>query len=87
MGATGVYWIILYEIQKEAVIDVWLVDGRQTKLVPGRKTDVKDSQWIYELHSFGLFNRCLVVDSDIKELRTYVRIRVGHIDSGFKHIN
>ena len=87
MEATGVYWIILYEILEEAGIDVWLVDGRQTKQVPGRKTDVKDCQWICELHSFGLLNRCLVVDSDIKELRTYVRIREGHIESGSKHIN
>ncbi|HUX56558.1 MAG TPA: transposase [Bacteroidales bacterium] len=46
MEATGVYWNILYEILEEAVIDVWLVDGRQTKQVPGRKTDVKDCQWI-----------------------------------------
>ena len=87
MEATGVYWIILYEILEEAGIDVWSVDGRQTKQVPGRKTDVKDCQWICELHSFGLLNRCLVVDSDIKELRTYVRIREGHIESGSKHIN
>lgn len=46
MEATGVYWVILYEILEEAAIDVWLVDGRQTKQVPGRKTDVKDCQWI-----------------------------------------
>lgn len=87
MEATGVYWIILYEILEEAGIDVWLVDGRQTKQVPGRKTDVKDCQWICELHSYGLLNRCLVVGSDIKELRTYVRIREGHIESSSKHIN
>ena len=39
MEATGVYWVILYEILEEAGIDVWLVDGRQTKQLPGRKTD------------------------------------------------
>ncbi len=87
MEATGVYWVILYEILQEARIDVWLVDGRQTKQVPGRKTDVKDCQWIQELHSFGLLNRCLVVDADIKELRSYIRLREDHISSSSMHIN
>src|SRR5674536_84428 len=59
MEATGVYWNILYEILEEAGLDVWLVDGSQTKQVPGRKTDVKDCQWIQQLHSYGLLNRCL----------------------------
>ena len=42
MEATGVYWIILHDILQARGIDVWLVDGRSTKQVPGRKTDVKD---------------------------------------------
>jgi transposase len=87
MEATGVYWVILYEILEESGIDVWLVDGRQTKQVPGRKTDVKDCQWIQELHSYGLLNRCLVVDSDIKELRSYLRLREDHIGMSSMHIN
>ncbi len=87
MEATGVYWVILYEILEEAGVDVWLVDGRQTKQVPGRKTDVKDCQWIQELHSYGLLNRCLVVDEDIKELRSYLRLREDHINSSSRHIN
>ncbi len=87
MEATGVYWVILYEILEQSGIDVWLVDGRQTKQVPGRKTDVKDCQWIQELHSYGLLNRCLVVDSDIKELRSYLRLREDHINSSSMHIN
>lgn len=87
MEATGIYWVILYEILEEAGIDVWLVDGRQTKQVPGRKTDVKDCQWIQELHSYGLLNRCLVVKSDIKELRSYIRLREDHIELSSMHIN
>ena len=51
MEATGIYWCILYAMLEEAGIDVWLVDGRETKPVPGKKTDVKDCQWIQELHS------------------------------------
>jgi transposase len=87
MEATGVYWNILYEILEEAGIDVWLVDGRQTKQVPGRKTDVKDCQWIQQLHSHGLLSRCFVVEADIKELRSYQRLREDHIRSAAMHIN
>lgn len=87
MEATGVYWNILYEILEEAGIDVWLVDGRQTKQVPGRKTDVKDCQWIQQLHSYGLLNRCFVAEADIKELRAYQRLREDHIRSAAMHIN
>ncbi|RPH73881.1 IS110 family transposase [bacterium] len=87
MEATGVYWNILYEILEEAGLDVWLVDGRQTKQVPGRKTDVKDCQWIQELHSYGLLSRCFVVESEIKELRSYQRLREDHIRSAAMHIN
>jgi len=87
MEATGVYWGILYEMLEEAGIDVWLVDGRQTKQVPGRKTDVKDCQWIQQLHSYGLLNRCFVAESNIKELRSYQRLREDHIRSASMHIN
>ncbi len=87
MEATGVYWNILYEILEESGIDVWLVDGRETKQVHGRKTDVKDCQWIQELHSLGLLKRCFVAKADIKELRSYQRLREDHIRSGVMHIN
>ena len=87
MEATGVYWVILYDILEQAGIDVWLVDGRQTKQVPGRKTDVKDCQWIQQLHTFGLLNRCHVAVGHAKELRAYHRIREDHIRSSSMHIN
>jgi transposase len=87
MEATGVYWIILYEILESAGLNVWLVDGRQTKQVPGRKTDVKDCQWIQQLHSYGLLNRCFVPDEQVKEVRSYQRLREDHIRSAAMHIN
>lgn len=87
MEATGVYWVVLYDILGEAGLDVWLVDGRQTKQVPGRKTDVKDCQWIQQLHSHGLLNKSHVAVGDIKELREYQRIREDHIRSSSMHIN
>jgi transposase len=87
MEATGVYWSILYEMLQEAGLDVWLVDGRQTKQVPGRKTDVKDCQWIQQLHSYGLLNRCFVAKSNIRELRSYQRLREDHLRSASMHVN
>jgi len=87
MEATGVYWVVLYDILNESGIDVWLVDGRQTKQVPGRKTDVKDCQWIQQLHSHGLLSKSHVATGDIKELREYQRIREDHIRSSSMHIN
>ena len=87
MEATGVYWIILYEILEEAGLDVWLVDGKETSQVPGRKTDVKDCQWIKELHSYGLLNRCYVSKVETKELRSYSRLREDHIRSASMHVN
>lgn len=87
MEATGVYWVVLYDILVAAGLDVWLVDGRQTKQVPGRKTDVKDAQWIQQLHSYGLLNRCYVSEGLLKELRSYQRLREDHIRSAAMHIN
>jgi len=86
MEATGVYWYVLYDILLDAGLDVWLVDGRQTRQLPGRKTDVKDCQWIQQLHSYGLLNRCYVSEGLIKELRSYQRLREDHLRSAAMHI-
>lgn len=87
MEATGVYWVILYDILVTRHLDVWLVDGKSTKQVPGRKTDVKDCQWIQQLHSYGLLNKCFIPDGLVQELRAYQRLREDHIRSGAMHIN
>jgi transposase len=87
MEATGVYWVILYDILVSHGLDVWLVDGRSTKQVPGRKTDVKDCQWIQQLHSYGLLNKCFIPDALVQELRTYQRLREDHIRTSAMHIN
>lgn len=87
MEATGVYWIILHDILQARGIDVWLVDGRSTKQVPGRKTDVKDCQWIQQLHSHGLLSKCFVAEDLIQELRGYQRLREDHIRSAAMHVN
>jgi transposase len=54
MEATGVYWIPLYQLLEQAKLQVCLVNARHVKNVPGRKSDVRDCQWLQYLHSVGL---------------------------------
>jgi transposase len=79
MESTGVYWVILYSILEEAGIEVYLVNGRDVKNVPGRKSDVKDCQWLRQLHSYGLLRKSFIPTADIRELRFYLRLRQDHI--------
>jgi transposase len=54
MQSTGVYWIPLYEILDARGFEVYLVNARHTKNLPGRKSDVQESQWLLKLHTHGL---------------------------------
>ena len=56
MQSTGVYWIPLYDILEERGFEVYLVNARHTKNLPGRKSDVQESQWLLKLHTYGLLN-------------------------------
>jgi len=56
METTGVYWIPLYQLLSDAGIKVCLVNARHVKNVPGRKSDVRDCQWLQYLHSVGLLS-------------------------------
>jgi len=54
MESTGLYWVGLYQLLADAGIEVCLVNARHVKNVPGRKSDVRDCQWLQYLHSVGL---------------------------------
>src|SRR5687768_6308100 len=54
MESTGVYWIPVFEILEARGLEVMLVNARDVKQVPGRKTDVNDAQWLQQLHQHGL---------------------------------
>jgi transposase len=83
MEATGVYWIALFQKIEAAGLNVILVNARHLKQVPGRKTDVKDCQWIQRLHSYGLLNASFRPTEAICRLRTLMRHRSNLIvDSG-----
>jgi transposase len=75
MQSTGVYWIPPYEILEECGFEVHLVNARHTKNLPGRKSDVQESQWLLKLHTYGLLNNSFQPVSEIRVLRTYWRQR------------
>lgn len=87
MEATGVYWLPLFEMLEEAGCEVCLVNGAHSKNLPGRKSDVKDCQWLQELHSYGLLRAGFVPDGTIRVLRSYVRLRDDHIEMAAMHVN
>jgi transposase len=75
MESTGVYWIPLFQVLEERGFAVKLVDARQLKRVPGRKSDVADCQWLQQLHTFGLLAGAFRPDDQICVLRSYLRQR------------
>jgi transposase len=75
MESTGVYWIPLYELLESRGFDVNLVDARHVKNVTGRKTDVKDCQWLQQLHASGLLSPAFRPADEILPLRSYMRQR------------
>jgi len=86
MESTSVYWIPVFQILEKYGFEVLLVNARHVKNVPGRKTDVKDSQWLQELHSFGLLRGSFRPNDAICVLRSYIRQRDNLIKSASKHV-
>jgi transposase len=86
MESTGVYWVPLYELLEARGIKVCLVNARHVKNVPGRKTDVKDCQWLQKLHSFGLLQASFRPGAAFVQLRTYLRHRGNLMESASHHI-
>lgn len=75
LESTGVYWIPLYEVLERRGLTVWLVDARQMKYVPGRKSDVQDCQWLQKLMSLGLLRAAWRPGDEVCVLRAVVRQR------------
>jgi transposase len=86
MEATGVYWLPLYGVLEAAGFEVRMVNGRQTRNVPGRKTDMKDCQWGATLHMHGLLKAGFVPPADIRRLQDYLRLRADHVASAGAHV-
>jgi len=79
MQSTGVYWIPLYEILEQRGLEVYLGNAQHTKNLPGRKSDVQESQWLLKRHTHGLLNNSFLPPADIRVGRTYGRQRGEHV--------
>jgi transposase len=86
MESTSVYWIPIFELLDAGGFAVFLVNARDAKHVPGRKTDVSDAQWLQRLHSFGLLRASFRPKGQIAELRAYLRQRERLFEFGASHI-
>ena len=75
LESTGVYWIPVYEVLERRGLTVWLVDARQMKYVPGRKSDIQDCQWLQKLMSLGLLRAAWRPGDDVCVVRAVVRQR------------
>ncbi len=73
LESTGVYWIPVFEILEQHGLKVWLVDARQVKYVPGRKSDVRDCQWLQKLMSWGLLRAAFRPDREVCVVRAVAR--------------
>ena len=71
MQSTGVYWVAVYDILEQAGLEVYLVNARDTKNLPGRKSDVQESQWLMKLHTYGLLRNSFRPSQEIRVMRTY----------------
>jgi len=75
MESTSVYWVSVADILEATGIEVVLVDTREVRMVPGRKSDVKDCQWLQKLHSCGLLRGGFRPPENIAAVRTLLRER------------
>jgi transposase len=81
MEATGIYWVPVYALLEGHGLELVVGNAMHIKNVPGRKTDVKDSEWIADLVRHGLIRKSFVPPKDIRELRELLRYRVKLVQS------
>jgi len=87
MGATGVYWVPLYDVLEGKGLRPLLADPRQTHDTPGRpKTDVKDCMWIQRLHSLGLLRAAFRPDDAVRAWRGYQRHRKSLVEDQSRQV-
>jgi transposase len=86
MESTGVYWIPVFEILEARGFEVLLVNARDVKTVPGRKTDVNDAQWLQQLHQHGLLRGSFRPRDGLVRLRAFLRHRERMVEYAASHI-
>jgi transposase len=75
MESTSVYWSTIYDVLRSAGIEVFLVNPKKFRMVPGRKTDILDCQWLQTLHLYGLLRGSFHPEAEVDVLRSYMRER------------
>jgi transposase len=85
MEATGVYWKPVYYMLEDD-FELWLLNAEHLKHVPGRKTDIKDAEWICQLVEHGLVRPSFVPPKEIRELRNLTRYRKVQIEERTREI-
>ena len=86
MESTGVYWKPIVNLMEDE-FTVWVVNARHIKVVPGRKTDVKDAEWIAELLKHGLLRPSFIPERPQRELRELVRYRKSLVQERSREAN
>ncbi|MEK4126552.1 IS110 family transposase [Anoxybacillus sp. FSL W8-0382] len=87
MESTSVYWKPLYNLLELEQIETLVVNARHIKAVPGRKTDMKDAEWIANLLRHGLLKGSYIPDRAQRELRELVRYRRSLIEERARELN
>jgi transposase len=87
MESTGVYWKPLYNLLEDTRLELLVVNAKHIKAVPGRKTDVKDAEWIAELLRHGLLRPSFIPDRAHRELAELVRYRRSLIGEQARELN
>lgn len=87
MESTGVYWIPLFQILEERGFEVYLVNARHVRNVPGRRTDVCDCQWLQFLHSVGLLKASYRPEQEVCAVRSLLRHRESLVQMGATHVH
>jgi len=81
MESTGVYWKPVYAVLEGGALEIVVANAQHVKKVPGRKTDVKDAEWIADLLCHGLLRSSFVPPKPIRELRDLTRYRRKLVES------
>lgn len=86
MESTGDYWKPVFNLL-EGNVETWLVNAQHVKQVPGRKTDVKDAEWLAELLSYGLLKPSFIPEKPQRDLRDLTRYRVTLVQERARVVN
>ena len=87
MESTASYWKPLYNIFELSGLDAMVVNAQHMKALPGRKTDIKDAEWIADLLRHGLLKASYIPDREQRELREIARYRKSLIDERSRETN